>query len=64
MAQQAKLKNNLTASMDQNYTSYVEEIRPDNLYTAIPSVVCPSWSLLLDCSLWLMAHSSDIEVAK
>lgn len=42
MAQQAKLKNNLTASMDQNYTSYVEEIRPDNLYTAIPSVVCPS----------------------
>lgn len=61
MAQQAKLKNNLPASMDQNYTSYVEEIRPDNLYTAIP---LSSWSLLLDCSLWLTAHSSDIEVAK
>lgn len=29
MHQLAKLKNNLIVSMDQSYTSYVEEIRPD-----------------------------------
>lgn len=31
MYQPEKLKNNLTAPMDQSYTSYVEEIRPGNL---------------------------------
>lgn len=36
MYQPAKLKTNLTAPMDQSYTSYVEEIRPDNLYYRDP----------------------------